>query len=108
VRVTEDSGWKFFVRLNSGDNVVTVTKATPAGTMVKVGSDEIIVWEDIPFGHKFAIKDIRKGGDIIKYGAKIGMASADIKKGEHVHIHNVDDVTLEIRGEIKMKSLGGS
>ena len=40
-------------------------------------------------GHKTALRDIKKGDDIIKYGYSIGRASRDIKKGEHVHTHNV-------------------
>lgn len=40
-------------------------------------------------GHKYAIRDIKCGENIIKYGQPIGHATADIKKGEHVHTHNV-------------------
>lgn len=44
---------------------------------------------DIPIGHKIALKDIKKGETIWKYGQDIGIAKADIAKGEHVHVHNV-------------------
>ena len=40
-------------------------------------------------GHKFALRDIKSGENIIKYGNKIGHATADIKMGEHVHSHNL-------------------
>lgn len=40
-------------------------------------------------GHKYAQRDILKGEKIIKYGFAIGIASEDIKKGEHVHSHNL-------------------
>ncbi|MBR5614146.1 MAG: altronate dehydratase [Clostridia bacterium] len=40
-------------------------------------------------GHKYAICDIKMGENIIKYGNPIGHATEDIKKGEHVHSHNV-------------------
>lgn len=40
-------------------------------------------------GHKYAVCDIKKGENIIKYGMPIGHATEDIKKGEHVHTHNV-------------------
>lgn len=40
-------------------------------------------------GHKYAIRDISEGEEIVKYGQPIGFASADIKKGEHVHSHNL-------------------
>ena len=44
---------------------------------------------NIPAGHKFALKDIKKGEFVIKYGQIIGRASEDIKKGDWVHTHNV-------------------
>ena len=40
-------------------------------------------------GHKYALCDIAEGENIIKYGCPIGHATADIKKGEHVHSHNM-------------------
>ncbi len=40
-------------------------------------------------GHKYAVRDIMQGEDIIKYGSPIGHATKDIKKGEHVHSHNL-------------------
>ena len=43
----------------------------------------------IPIGHKVALKDIKKGDTIWKYGQDIGKAIADIGKGEHLHVHNV-------------------
>ncbi len=44
---------------------------------------------DIPIGHKIALIDIKKGDTVWKYGEDIGKAVADIKKGEHVHVHNL-------------------
>lgn len=43
---------------------------------------------DIPIGHKVALKDIKKGETIWKYGQDIGEARADVKQGEHLHVHN--------------------
>ncbi len=40
-------------------------------------------------GHKYALCDIKKGENVIKYGSPIGHAIADIKKGEHIHTHNL-------------------
>ena len=40
-------------------------------------------------GHKYALRDIKAGENIIKYGNPIGHATCDIKAGEHVHTHNV-------------------
>lgn len=44
---------------------------------------------DIPIGHKLATRDIRKGETVIKYGHDIGQALADIRAGEHAHVHNI-------------------
>lgn len=44
---------------------------------------------DVPIGHKIALKDIKSGDTVLKYGQDIGRAVADIAKGEHVHVHNL-------------------
>ena len=45
--------------------------------------------EAIPLGHKVALKDIKTGDTVLKYGHDIGRAVADVPKGGHVHIHNL-------------------
>ena len=50
---------------------------------------ELTALTDIPIYHKFAIKDMAKGDEVVKYGEHIGLAACDIKAGEHVHVHNV-------------------
>ena len=42
-----------------------------------------------PLGHKIAMSDLNEGDTIIKYGHDIGKVVKSIKKGEHVHVHNV-------------------
>jgi len=42
----------------------------------------------VPFGHKAALRDIREGEVVVKYGVAIGRATAFIAAGEHVHVHN--------------------
>ena len=44
---------------------------------------------EIPLGHKIALKDFKIGDTILKYGHDIGKVVAAIKKGDHVHVHNV-------------------
>jgi (2R)-sulfolactate sulfo-lyase subunit alpha len=50
---------------------------------------EIKALEDIPLGHKIALKDHAEGDNVYKYGADIGKVVAQIKKGGHVHIQNL-------------------
>jgi (2R)-sulfolactate sulfo-lyase subunit alpha len=54
------------------------------GTAVKVKS-----LQPIPLGHKIALKDFKVGDTAIKYGEDIGKIVADIRAGEHVHVHNL-------------------
>jgi (2R)-sulfolactate sulfo-lyase subunit alpha len=44
---------------------------------------------DIPIGHKVALQDYREGETVIKYGVDIGKVVQPIRKGEHLHVHNV-------------------
>lgn len=50
---------------------------------------ELTAEMDIPLGHKIALRDFKPGDTVIKYGCDIGKVVAPIKKGEHVHVHNV-------------------
>ena len=43
----------------------------------------------VPLGHKIALKDIKSGDTVLKYGHDIGRAVADMGKGRHVHVHNL-------------------
>lgn len=47
---------------------------------------------DIPLGHKIALREIKQGEKVIKYGRPIGVATKDIKTGEHVHVHNLKSI----------------
>lgn len=49
----------------------------------------VTLLQDIPQGHKFALMEISKDSNVIKYGLPIGHATANIRAGEHVHTHNV-------------------
>ena len=80
--------------LSRKDSVAVALSEIPANTSVVVKSDleELVlpILEPIRFGHKFAVKAIKKGEDIIKYGEVIGAASAFIPAGAHVHVHNLE------------------
>ncbi|MGQ9609110.1 MAG: UxaA family hydrolase [bacterium] len=75
--------------INNNDNVATARAEIPVGTILILGNNSITVKDNIPFGHKLALKNIPKGEPIIKYGQRIGIAIKDIFSGELVHIHNV-------------------
>ncbi len=50
---------------------------------------EVAVKDDIPIGHKLALKNLAVGDTVIKYGVDIGKVVAPIQAGEHLHVHNV-------------------
>jgi len=83
------------------DSVGVALADLAAGTLIECNvqhASEIIVREPIPFGHKVALRPIRRGEQVIKYGASIGVACADIEPGHHVHVHNVRSVRGAAQG----------
>jgi altronate dehydratase small subunit len=82
---------KLIHHLHPRDNVATALVELAPGTIVE-GPDggRIEIRSGIPFGHKIALAAIRAGEPVVKYGEVIGLASADIAPGEHVHVHNVE------------------
>ena len=74
--------------------VVVIEKITPyqecnCWIMENDKSAKIQSLNEIPLGHKIAMSDLKEGDTIIKYGHDIGKVVKNIKKGEHVHVHNV-------------------
>lgn len=45
--------------------------------------------DTVPLGHKIALKDLKQGDTVLKYGNDIGRVVANLSKGQHVHIHNL-------------------
>jgi altronate dehydratase small subunit len=80
--------------LSKKDNVAVALSEIPEQSEVKIEIDgldtQVKMIEPIPFGHKFAVKAIPPGENIIKYGEVIGAATVPIEAGEHVHVHNLE------------------
>lgn len=87
---------KDFIKINEKDNVIVALKELAAGEKVSVAGTEVTAAEPIPAGHKMAIADIPKGGEVIKYGFRIGNAKEDIRSGQWVHTHNVGTALGEL------------
>ena len=79
--------------INGKDNVATALESLKRGAEVAIeiqdNMEKITLGSDIPPGHKFALRDIKKGDSVIKYGEPMGQSVAKIARGEHVHVHNV-------------------
>ena len=72
------------------DNVVTCCAPVSAGDTVPVNSGLIEAVDNIPIYHKMARTPICAGCPVFKYGQPIGIASADILPGQHVHVQNLE------------------
>ena len=72
--------------------VVEGIKAGQDGTAWIMDEDKKIsikVTQDIPIGHKVALKDMAAGDTVYKYGIDIGKVVQPIKAGQHAHVHNI-------------------
>ncbi|BDC17635.1 dehydratase [Acidianus sp. HS-5] len=69
--------------VRKGEEVICAYLENPSSYILIKSED------DVPLGHKIALRDIKKGDKVLKYGRVIGEATQDIKKGQHVHVHNI-------------------
>ena len=80
------------ILLHTKDNVAVALTDLKKGEQVNASLDDIsvdvVLHEDVAVGHKYALRDVAKGEEVIKYGLPIGNALSDIRAGEWVHIHN--------------------
>jgi len=83
--------------IDARDNVATAIRDLKAGDCVELEGGAVVLVSDVPFGHKFALAELPAGAYVIKYGAWIGRATTAIARGAHVHVHNVEDITDEVR-----------
>lgn len=85
-----------FVLHDAADSVAVVVVEGVKGGMPLAGwimdEDRLVSLEarqDIPIGHKVALKDMAAGDTVIKYGVDMGRVVAPIRAGEHAHVHNI-------------------
>ena len=77
------------LKISAGDSVAVALTALEAGKTLDVEGQQVTLITDVPAGHKFALKEIKAGEPIVKYGFPIGQAKYDVQPGEHVHVHNL-------------------
>jgi len=84
--------------MNSEDNCATALATISKDAEIEINGNSIKLNENIEIGHKIALKNLKKGDLIKKYGEIIGIAIIDIKAGDWIHTHNIISHYL---GEIK-------
>jgi altronate hydrolase len=77
------------LRIHAHDHVATLLEPVRAGDSVAADGISVIANTDIPKGHKIALADIAEGAEVVKFGFPIGRATASIRTGDHVHVHNL-------------------
>ncbi len=81
-------GFEIFTKIDENDNVAIANVAIMKGDVIPLSDKTITAKAEIPEGTIFALDDIRKGGYIIKYGFKAGVATADIEHGDSLSTYN--------------------
>ncbi|HZH60932.1 MAG TPA: altronate dehydratase family protein [Metabacillus sp.] len=79
---------KAFIKIKESDNVAVAIRKIDQDQIIEVDGTTIQLKETVNKGHKFALKPIAKGENVVKYGFPIGHASQQIEAGEWVHTHN--------------------
>ena len=78
-----------YLKINPADNVAVAIVTLPAGEKLTVDGTEITLSEEVPAGHKFALKDFAEGENVIKYGYPIGHARTTKKQGDWMNENNI-------------------
>ena len=88
-----------YLIMHPEDNCATALEEILVGEEIKIDEKLTVkIIKKIRFGHKFALKSLKQGEKIIKYGTPIGIAKKDIDVGDWVHTRNV--VSLYMEGKI--------
>jgi len=88
-----------FIVLSAEDNVGVAIKHIAPGSDVAAGELRLTARDEVPMGHKIALKPIAVGQKIIKFGVPVGSATQPIAAGAHVHMHNVKSDYLTNRDD---------
>ncbi len=77
------------IRLHAKDNVAIARVPLAPGQDLEIAGQTIAVRDRIPLGHKVALRSVAPGEVIFRYGHPIGVATAAVEPGQHVHTHNL-------------------
>ncbi len=78
-----------YLHVHERDNVIVTLKGFEAGESISHGTVTVTLNQKVPVGHKVALRPIKQGENIIKYGFPIGRAKEKVEAGDWIHTHNV-------------------
>lgn len=95
------------LQLHPADNVAVARVPLAPGQVIRVAGREVLLGTPVPAGHKVALQAIPAGGNVLRYGQFIGLASRPVAPGEHIHTHNIayEEIALQYEfpaGEVRM------
>jgi altronate dehydratase small subunit len=78
------------ILLNPEDNCLVAGARLAAGTRLDIEGETVTLAKTIDLGHKVARRALVKDEKVLRYGAVIGHVTADVARGEHLHMHNLE------------------
>lgn len=87
-----------FLAHREGDSVAVAMRDLPAGQAeggylaITDETIKVALTEPVRLGHKFALRDIAAGEQVIEYGVPVATATSDIRTGQHAHTHNLRSI----------------
>jgi altronate hydrolase len=83
------------IHLHPSDNIAVARVPIGVGVELRIDGRTVVALDPIPAGHKIAVRGIRAGDDVVRYGQVMGRAVMAIEPGRHVHTHNVSFEEIE-------------
>ncbi len=93
------------VKINQNDNVAVALRPLNEGETLDVAGEKVTLVQDIPQGHKFALRAIAQGEEVVKYGFRIGYAKEAIEKGKEIAQNKETTLTIYKKDDSKEKEI---
>ncbi len=90
------------LQIHPNDNVCVAVHPILTGTSITCGGTSFVLQQAAPLGAKLALRSLKAGSKIIKFGEPIGSLTSDVEPGTYVHTHNLESDYLHTydRGEL--------
>lgn len=90
------------LQIHASDNVCVALRPLPSGASFQCAGVTLTLPQPVPLGAKIALKRLKAGEKVIKFGEPIGSLTADVEAGTHIHTHNLSSDYLHTyeRGEL--------
>ncbi len=87
------------LQIHPDDNVGVAVRPLLSGTSVRCGSASFVLSQALPLGAKIALRPLRRGDKVVKFGEPIGSMTEDVEVGDYIHTHNLESDYLHTYAE---------